>query len=323
MLTTVIRDEDYEPAERFEAWCHMVSRMPCQHLIRTEHTDDFRFTLRMASLGIVSLAHTSLSSIRAIRTPRLIRQGDNGTYLLELCTRGRIGAEQSGREMVATAGQWILHDSSRPHSLWSFTEGLVRPSAAALSIPKALLGLDEAKVAPLLTRPLPGDTGIGGMITDVLGRVLDERGAYRPADAHRLGNVLRDLVAAMLAHEIEAEHLLPEDVHARALNLRVRAFALAHLGDPALSPGVIAAANHISVSYLHRLFRRDGRPVAAWIREQRLERARRDLADPAQRHTPVHVIAARWGFVHASDFSRAFRRAYGMAPRDYRHATQR
>jgi AraC-like DNA-binding protein len=78
------------------------------------------------------------------------------------------------------------------------------------------------------------------------------------------------------------------------------------------------------VSYLHRLFRQrnGGRTVAAWIREQRLERARRDLADPDQRATAVHAIAARWGFRHAADFSRAFRRAYGMPPRDYREATQ-
>ncbi|MGH3241637.1 MAG: helix-turn-helix domain-containing protein, partial [Spirillospora sp.] len=58
--------------------------------------------------------------------------------------------------------------------------------------------------------------------------------------------------------------------------------------------------------------------VAGWARTQRLERARRDLTDPSQRATPVQAVAARWGFAHASDFSRAFRRAYGMSPRDYR-----
>ncbi|MFI0484918.1 helix-turn-helix domain-containing protein [Actinomadura sp. 9N215] len=60
-----------------------------------------------------------------------------------------------------------------------------------------------------------------------------------------------------------------------------------------------------------------------WIRTQRLECARRDLADLAQRATPVQALAARWGFAHASDFSRAFRRAYGMSPRDYREDARR
>ena len=75
--------------------------------------------------------------------------------------------------------------------------------------------------------------------------------------------------------------------------------------------------------YLHRLFQHDGITVAAWIREQRLERARRDLADPALRAVPVHQIAARWGFSHAAVFSRAFRAGYGVAPNDYRHQTLR
>jgi AraC-like DNA-binding protein len=32
----------------------------------------------------------------------------------------------------------------------------------------------------------------------------------------------------------------------------------------------------------------------------------------------VHVIAARWGILRASDFTRAFRSAYGMSPTEYR-----
>ncbi|MFD0385553.1 helix-turn-helix domain-containing protein [Streptomyces stramineus] len=58
----------------------------------------------------------------------------------------------------------------------------------------------------------------------------------------------------------------------------------------------MAAAHHISLSYLHRLFETEATTVAAWIRHQRLERARHDLGDTTQRHIPVHAIAARWGF---------------------------
>nr|WP_243274742.1 helix-turn-helix domain-containing protein [Streptomyces albus] len=58
--------------------------------------------------------------------------------------------------------------------------------------------------------------------------------------------------------------------------------------------------------------------VAAWIRRQRLEHCRRDLADPRLRDRPIHAIAARWGFPRPGDFTRAFRAAYGIPPRDYR-----
>jgi AraC-like DNA-binding protein len=102
--------------------------------------------------------------------------------------------------------------------------------------------------------------------------------------------------------------------------MRIRAFIEQHLADPELTPAAVAAAHHISLSYLHRLFQREEVTVAAWIRRQRLERACQDLADPALRSTPVYAIGRRWGFPRAADFTRAFRAAYGVPPSDYRGA---
>ncbi|MEU8352550.1 helix-turn-helix transcriptional regulator, partial [Streptomyces sp. NPDC048845] len=82
----------------------------------------------------------------------------------------------------------------------------------------------------------------------------------------------------------------------------------------------VAAAHHISLSYLHRLFaqRAHGETVAATIRSRRLEHARRDLENPALRTTPLYAIAARWGLPRAGEFSRAFKSAYGISPGEYR-----
>nr|WP_079058170.1 helix-turn-helix domain-containing protein [Streptomyces cellostaticus] len=65
---------------------------------------------------------------------------------------------------------------------------------------------------------------------------------------------------------------------------------------------------------------KEGATVAAWIRLRRLDAARRDLTDPALSSTPVRAIAARWGFSHAADFSRAFRGGYGQPPQEYRRS---
>ncbi|MFH0245549.1 helix-turn-helix transcriptional regulator [Streptomyces sp. HK10] len=85
-----------------------------------------------------------------------------------------------------------------------------------------------------------------------------------------------------------------------------------------MSPPAIAAAHHISLSHLHRLFRDEGSTVSAFLRDQRLRRIRQDLSDPALRRTPVHTVAARWGLTDPSAFSRAFRIAYGISPSDHR-----
>ncbi|MFV2171690.1 helix-turn-helix transcriptional regulator [Actinomadura sp. LOL_016] len=78
----------------------------------------------------------------------------------------------------------------------------------------------------------------------------------------------------------------------------------------------------MSLSYLHRVFQADGTTVAGWIRRRRLERARRDLADPALHDLPVGRIAARWGFTHPAVFTRAFRAAYDVTPSEYRRTSR-
>ncbi|HTZ22607.1 MAG TPA: helix-turn-helix domain-containing protein, partial [Streptosporangiaceae bacterium] len=98
----------------------------------------------------------------------------------------------------------------------------------------------------------------------------------------------------------------------------VQAFIHRHLGDPGLSPAMIAAAHHMSVRSLHQLFHDEGLTVASWIRGRRLECCRRDLSDPALASRPVAAIAARWGFSSPGDFSRTFRAVHGLPPAEYR-----
>ncbi|AGF60772.1 AraC-family transcriptional regulator [Streptomyces hygroscopicus subsp. jinggangensis TL01] len=142
--------------------------------------------------------------------------------------------------------------------------------------------------------------------------------SYTPADMLRLGTIGLDLAAAVLAHHLERENEVPADSRQRVLYARVTSFIEKHLGDPALTVDQVAAAHHISTRSLHRLFQAHGVSVRASIREQRLERCRRELSDPAQRHVPIRAIAARWGYPRPADFTRAFRAAYGAAPADYR-----
>ena len=98
----------------------------------------------------------------------------------------------------------------------------------------------------------------------------------------------------------------------------MQAYIHRHLGDATLGPQVVADAHHISVRSLHRLFEDEETTVASYIRDLRLARCRRDLADPALRDQPVQAIAARWGFRDKAHFSRAFRAAHGMTPQAYR-----
>ena len=102
------------------------------------------------------------------------------------------------------------------------------------------------------------------------------------------------------------------------LRREIGSFIQHRLGDPGLTPAAIAEAHHISVRYLYQVFDTHQMTVAAWIRHCRLERCHRDLANPRLCSRSIRAVAARWGFSNPAHFSRAFRAAYGMSPRDHR-----
>lgn len=100
--------------------------------------------------------------------------------------------------------------------------------------------------------------------------------------------------------------------------MQCRSYIEQHLSDVELGPTTVAAAHHISVRFLHRLFEPTGSGVAEFIRRRRLDRCRRDLLDPELDTRPVAAVGARWGLVDAAHFSRAFKREYGRPPGEYR-----
>jgi AraC-like DNA-binding protein len=100
--------------------------------------------------------------------------------------------------------------------------------------------------------------------------------------------------------------------------VQIKRYIDEHLDDPSLSPATIAAANFMSLRSLQNLFRTEGLTVRSWIRERRLAGARRDLRDPRLADASVSQIAHAWGLPNPGHFSRLFRAAYGVSPRDSR-----
>ncbi|RSN68572.1 AraC family transcriptional regulator [Actinomadura sp. WAC 06369] len=280
----------------------------------------------------VTVLATATSPAGARRTPRRVRRPDPGALYLSLVLRGHVEVACGGRVFRYGPAQWSAHDASRPATVRA-AGGPGPFEAVGVVVPKRLLSVPADRLGRAIGPPLPGRDGVGGLLAGTLAAILADPGAYRASDGPRLATVLADLASALLAHAVDAdeeehgEHgeddgegggASPE-VRRRTLLLRAHAFIDRHLQDPELTPAAVAAAHHISVSYLHRLFSAEGRTVAAWIRLRRLEGARLALADPALRAVPVHRIAAMWGFTHHSAFSRAFRDAFGLPPSDYRH----
>jgi AraC family transcriptional regulator, positive regulator of tynA and feaB len=83
------------------------------------------------------------------------------------------------------------------------------------------------------------------------------------------------------------------------------------LADHDHSPAALAKEFNVSVRTLQRAFALTGDSVSSYVRNRRLERARRDVAAGG---LTITEIAARWHFVDGSHLTRAFKKRYGHPP---------
>ena len=90
----------------------------------------------------------------------------------------------------------------------------------------------------------------------------------------------------------------------------------ARMADPDLSPDDVARECGLSLRYLHDLFQDDGRTVREYLQGERLQAARRMLEQAVAGSTTITDVCMACGFSSPSVFSTAFRRAFGLAPRD-------
>lgn len=274
---------------------------------------------RGIDLGVVRLDVKRLRSLKITRSPGRAAPPDSGVVQLVAPLCGTFRAVWGDRHSEVGVGDLYAHDITRVREITVPESAGREPFVmAAVTVPRPLLPFPDRQMDAVMGQELPADGGVGALLTGFIRDLAGEKGTLSPSDGPRLGLILLDLVAAFFSTTIETGAGAAPQAPRQGLTLRIQAFIQRHLHDPDLTPRTIAAAHHISLSYLHRLFQERGETVASLIRNRRLRSARRDLADPALVTAPIHVIAARWGFSHSAAFSRAFRSAYGLSPRDFR-----
>lgn len=312
---SVFRTTDLPVSDRFEAWAERMGRTHAPMRLSSDRHADYRGSQRVIALGDVVVWPATFDHLVFRRTPKLIRESDPETYHLSLLLKGE-GAADWGRQQAAyRMNDFHINSSSRS---WEVQTGSEPVTVLGVEVPRALVAVPGHRADQVLGSLLSGREGIGALLSQFLRQLVADTSSYQPSDAPRLGTVVADLVTALFAHTVDADLRLPPETRDRTLVLHAKTFIHRHLDDPDLTPAGIAAAHHVSRSYLYRVFQAEGLTVASYIRDQRLEHARRDLADPRLRALPIRAVAARWGYPRAAEFTRAFRTAYGLPPSELR-----
>lgn len=271
--------------------------------------------IEAGAVGAIAVGRVQTTTRHSVhRTEALVRRGTPEMHRLVIALHGQPRIEQGGRSQELRPGEFAVYDFARPYEL-AYDSPV---ELGVFSFPAGTLALPPDALAQLAAVPIRGDAGAGALAAGLLRRVAAEADSYKPASIGRLSTAVPDLVAAALAERLDEPDIVLVESQERALVLRIHAFIEQHLGDIDLTPPTIAAAHHMSLRQLHRLFETQGTTVSGWVRQRRLERCRLDLTDPALHARSVSDVAARWGLPDPTHFSRLFRRAYGLPPSEYR-----
>jgi AraC-like DNA-binding protein len=270
---------------------------------------EFQRKLRANGLGVVSQVHIVVDPCVG-RFPLAYSQWGDELYIaLQLHLSGRVRMRQWGEQICA--GDMFVWRSDRRQDY----EVLERACSVSLMIPWQLLReyLPGRKQPPSACR-IDTRTGVGSLLSRHLVGLSEEIDAVPPSAHFTLCRTVIGLLDIALPEPPCASKLTAKN----ALRERVLSYIAQHLHEDNLIPTRIAAAQGISVRYLHALFAQSDTTVVGHILESRLYACRQTLADPACKHLQISEIAFRWGFNSTSHFCRTFKQFFGMSPSELR-----
>ena len=231
------------------------------------------------------------SRIRADKTDCVTIQ-----HYLSGSIRGRVG----GHELYVTPDRICIQDCAVPYSGRAEASEVLSVGIPRHRVPRAEMLRTRR---PLFSLPL--NTARGSLLARAVAGLWTDLCAGCVFEADTVADAFLGLVNGLIEHSVGQA----ADSSCQVMEQYLRE----HLSDAALGPGELEHAFNVSRSAIYRRFEPHG-GVAAFIRSERLRRCHAELIRPRAARVPVSAIAGAFGFHDASQFSRLFRKTYGVAP---------
>ncbi|BCJ55249.1 hypothetical protein Asp14428_67240 [Actinoplanes sp. NBRC 14428] len=261
------------------------------------------FRGRVATRELGPLRLVSLETPESVCVGRERDTLDGENLAIKVMIRGRTRIGQGGGDAELGPADLVLLDPTRTLRFESTASAHV-----TMVFPRRELRLRPAQVDRLAGERIDGSHGPGALVSVLARESARLATEFREAEALRSAAAVIELIAVALEARLGDEQAAPDEW----LRNRIAGYIEARLADPGLSPPGIAAAHHISVRRLHKLFEDQPLTVAALIRRRRLERCRAELTGSGR---TVTAVAARWGFSDPAHFSKLFKTTYGYNAR--------
>lgn len=225
---------------------------------------------------------------------------------------GSLHSLHGKREADARAKGISVMDMDQPFRAY-------RPDSRGFTLfaPRDLVAAALADAESLHGRTIQHDSPLFRLVYDHLFALNLDMPSLSASEAEHALRVTIHLLVAAFGKQAKLSGNARAAVRA-AMFSRVRRYIDANLYHPKLSPDAVQNAMQLPRRTLFRMFEHEG-GIEAYIRHRRLREAATELVKFP--HLAVVDVAYGLGFRSHQDFSRAFRRAFDMAPQDLRAQT--
>ena len=277
--------------------------------------DTFRGRTARQRTDNYELVNWSSGAEVIMRSKRDISRDERGSYeiLVPLVGSQHVGWDAADQQVAP--GSLALLPIDSPFHLTH------RSGASAVTLIVPARRLDDRMGRSEVGRRLRilGDTGLPRVCRDLLVSLHESRDDLSASQFDLICDRVVDLVGVALLGDPAMSVERGSDAVFSAVRRHIRENAT----DPDLSVRSMAAAVNWSPRYIQAALASHGTTATELIRTERLELARARLMSPGFADHNVAAVGASVGFGSASAFAAAFRKHFGVTPRDVRAEERR
>ncbi|MDG5803878.1 helix-turn-helix domain-containing protein [Streptomyces ossamyceticus] len=306
-----LNTEELQPRERADFWTEHIGTYHSRMGFRYARAENFRGRTVRQRTDTYQLVKYRSDRIEYSRTPHQVRQDPDEDYRLLLPLGGEIVLRQDGEEARLTPGTGALVSFASPFQCLQSDA----VDAFILTVPAREVNGRLGCRAPV-SAGLDLTRGLGRIVGGMLTALHEEREHLTDPEFDAVSDRVVELVCMLATGDDRPE--VPGQLG--EVEAMVRRYVRDHVADPGLTGTTVARALGWSLRQIQLALQQAGTTPRELIREERLRLVRDRLLCAECEHQSITDLAYSTGFSSASALSTAFRRRYGVSPREMRQS---